>query len=262
MKTKYFIITVVLAIAVLCFSFVANAQTANIQALIAQIKIQIAQLQAQLQNLLDQQQGGQAWCHTFNTNIGMGQKTGNPEIEALKSALRKEGLFNDTMVSYINEGYNESLALAVTGFQEKYASEILSPYNLKRGTGFVGATTRSKLNMLYGCKNFCTQDAKQCPDGSYVGRTGPNCEFTQCPITNTNIECTTAKNCQDTYKNCYYSCSNNKCVSINTFVALKPYPDCTSTFCPTVNCFVDSCPGKHLPDANGCVNCSTPCSST
>ena len=27
----------------------------------------------------------------------------------------------------------------------------------------------------------CTMDAKLCPDGSYVGRTGPNCEFV-CPI--------------------------------------------------------------------------------
>ncbi len=27
----------------------------------------------------------------------------------------------------------------------------------------------------------CTQEAMQCPDGSYVGRTGPNCEFAQCP---------------------------------------------------------------------------------
>lgn len=28
---------------------------------------------------------------------------------------------------------------------------------------------------------YCTQDAKLCPDGSYVGRTGPNCEFADCP---------------------------------------------------------------------------------
>lgn len=28
----------------------------------------------------------------------------------------------------------------------------------------------------------CTQEVKQCPDGSYVSRTGPNCEFAQCPI--------------------------------------------------------------------------------
>ena len=28
---------------------------------------------------------------------------------------------------------------------------------------------------------FCTQEAKLCPDGSYVGRTGENCEFAECP---------------------------------------------------------------------------------
>ncbi len=28
---------------------------------------------------------------------------------------------------------------------------------------------------------MCTQDAKQCPDGSYVARTGPKCEFAVCP---------------------------------------------------------------------------------
>lgn len=27
---------------------------------------------------------------------------------------------------------------------------------------------------------FCTQDALQCADGTWVGRTGPNCEFV-CP---------------------------------------------------------------------------------
>ncbi len=32
----------------------------------------------------------------------------------------------------------------------------------------------------------CTLEAKQCPDGSYVGRSGPKCEFAECPATNTN----------------------------------------------------------------------------
>lgn len=27
----------------------------------------------------------------------------------------------------------------------------------------------------------CTMDARECPDGSFVGRTGPNCEFAPCP---------------------------------------------------------------------------------
>jgi len=32
----------------------------------------------------------------------------------------------------------------------------------------------------------CTQEAKLCPDGSYVGRTGPNCEFAECSTTDNN----------------------------------------------------------------------------
>lgn len=29
----------------------------------------------------------------------------------------------------------------------------------------------------------CTMEALQCPDGSYVGRQGPRCEFATCPVT-------------------------------------------------------------------------------
>lgn len=32
----------------------------------------------------------------------------------------------------------------------------------------------------------CTKEAKICPDGSAVGRTGPNCEFAECPNTETS----------------------------------------------------------------------------
>ena len=30
---------------------------------------------------------------------------------------------------------------------------------------------------------FCTADAKLCPDGSYVGRVPPHCDFAPCPHT-------------------------------------------------------------------------------
>lgn len=33
----------------------------------------------------------------------------------------------------------------------------------------------------YGDVRMCPEDAKLCPDGSAVGRTGPNCEFAPCP---------------------------------------------------------------------------------
>ena len=43
----------------------------------------------------------------------------------------------------------------------------------------------------------CTQEAKQCPDGSYVGRTGPNCEFAACPeVTKTKWD--TREECEQT----------------------------------------------------------------
>ena len=37
----------------------------------------------------------------------------------------------------------------------------------------------------------CAADAMQCPDGSWIGRTGPNCTFI-CPATNSNGSCVTA----------------------------------------------------------------------
>ncbi|MDP2630316.1 MAG: Gmad2 immunoglobulin-like domain-containing protein [Candidatus Uhrbacteria bacterium] len=43
----------------------------------------------------------------------------------------------------------------------------------------------------------CTQEAKQCPDGSSVSRTGPNCEFTPCPAQKPKpaSECTKDSDC-------------------------------------------------------------------
>lgn len=32
-----------------------------------------------------------------------------------------------------------------------------------------------------GIQQACTMEAKICPDGTAVGRTGPNCEFAPCP---------------------------------------------------------------------------------
>lgn len=44
----------------------------------------------------------------------------------------------------------------------------------------------------------CTMEAKQCPDGSYVGRVPPDCQFEACPNENTNsspnLESNTNKN--------------------------------------------------------------------
>ena len=45
------------------------------------------------------------------------------------------------------------------------------------------------LRFLIGGEELvaCTQDAKLCPDGSYVGRTEPDCEFAECPSGNNEL---------------------------------------------------------------------------
>ncbi len=85
-----------------------------------------------------------AWCHTFNVNLKIGDQ--NDEVTNLTSALTKEGLLQGK-----SDTFDEEIASTVSGFQQKYASEILTPNGLQYGTGYVGKATRAKLNKLYGC---------------------------------------------------------------------------------------------------------------
>lgn len=87
-------------------------------------------------------------CHTFNTNLKYGD-TGT-EVQALQTALEKEG-FVISAAEKSSLSFLDSTASAVTGFQEKYMNEILTPLALQHGTGYVGNATRTKLNSLYGC---------------------------------------------------------------------------------------------------------------
>jgi len=52
--------------------------------------------------------------------------------------------------------------------------------------------------LLSGCiggPKACTEEAKLCPDGSYVGRTGPDCEFSPCPSSNSTLNQLADRNC-------------------------------------------------------------------
>lgn len=52
----------------------------------------------------------------------------------------------------------------------------------------------------------CTQEANLCPDGSYVGRTGPNCEFAACPATYPPVsECIKDSDCPSAFE-CVQGC--------------------------------------------------------
>ncbi len=154
MKIRYFLVTAVLATAILCFSATpASALTqTEMQALIAQIQVQIQSLLQQIIQLQAQQGSNTStpsgdWCHTFNINLGF-SSSGSSEVGYLHTALDKQG------ISYSPDSgntYSEATAAGVVEFQEKYASETLASYGLAHGTGYVGVSTRNKLNSLYKC---------------------------------------------------------------------------------------------------------------
>jgi inhibitor of cysteine peptidase len=144
---KLFLICAFLSISILPFLInVPEAKALTVEELLTQItnlQAQIAQLQQQLAEL---QKVPTAWCHDFNLNLRIGDS--GAEVTALQTALQKEGFYQRT----ITGNFDEYTASAVVGFQEKYKEDILTPWGLERGTGYVGKTTRTKLNELYGCK--------------------------------------------------------------------------------------------------------------
>jgi type II secretory pathway pseudopilin PulG len=150
MKTTKCVIAISLAAALLAPATIFAQSTTDIQARIAALIKQIQQLQDQLKAMQSQQ--GTAWCHTFEKNTGVGSK--GDEVFYLQKALNKdmeEVLFRSYESGMETALYGEPVAAAVTWFQEKYKDEILTPSGLKNGTGYVGPSTRKKLNQLYGC---------------------------------------------------------------------------------------------------------------
>lgn len=69
------------------------------------------------------------------------------------------------------------------------------------GAYYFGINRSGKSNSPTSQPQACTMDAKLCPDGTSVGRIGPNCEFAQCPIVQ---ECGTYKNDEEGYS---FSCT-------------------------------------------------------
>ncbi len=78
---------------------------------------------------------------TFDKNLGLGMS--GDDVKALQEILISEGVWESEVGA---TGYFGSITkLAVIKYQEKYASEILEPLGLTKGTGFVGSSTRAHL---------------------------------------------------------------------------------------------------------------------
>lgn len=115
----------------------------ELQARIAELQAEIAKLRAKIAEILKERIS----CRAFENNLYYGLKSS--EVRCLQEFLKARGkeIYPEGLVT----GFFGILTQkAVLRFQEKYASEILIPLGLKKGTGFVGSSTRSKINQLLG----------------------------------------------------------------------------------------------------------------
>lgn len=142
LKISFIALTLFLGVFLLNISLGTAATREELLAQILKLQIQIAELQKQLAEL--QAKSG-AWCYDFLTDLKCQQEGEN--VRALQIALEKEGLFKEPITGYFGLTTFQTVKI----FQEKYPEEILAPWKFKQGTGFVGPTTRAKLNELYGC---------------------------------------------------------------------------------------------------------------
>ena len=113
---------------------------------IEELKKQIAEVQAKINAILASR--GQVSCQKFENNLYYGMME-NSEVRCLQEFLKiqgpevyPEGLVTGNFLSLTQQ--------ALIRFQEKYASEILIPLGLQKGTGYVGPATRTKINQLLG----------------------------------------------------------------------------------------------------------------
>ena len=116
------------------------ARIAELQAQIAELKAKIAALRGQ-----SPEKGLSPSCQKFIQNLYFGME--NEQVRCLQEFLKEQGkeIYPQGLVT----GYFGPLTqAAVIRFQERFIEEILEPLGLSSGTGFVGPSTRDKINQL------------------------------------------------------------------------------------------------------------------
>jgi len=113
----------------------------QLEATIIELQKQIIEITAKINAILQARISGQK----INQNLSIGMK--NQQVSYLQEFLTKQG--KDIYPEALVTGYFGILTRnAVIRFQNEYAEEILYPLDLFSGTGFVGLSTRTKINQL------------------------------------------------------------------------------------------------------------------
>ena len=126
-----------------------QAQTVDeLSAWIESLFAQIATLQTQLSGM-----SGTTGTVSYNFTANLSQGDSGADVLNLQKVLN---MSTDTQVAATGVGstgleteyFGGLTKAAVIKFQDKYASEVLTPVGLTAGTGFVGPSTRDKLNTM------------------------------------------------------------------------------------------------------------------
>jgi len=123
-----------------------NTQTEE-QTTIQKLLDQITLLKAEIAKLQGQNnQATQTGCSKFDSNLYLGMRN-NDDVKCLQTFLKSQGA-DIYPEGYVTGNFGSLTKMAVIKFQNKYASEILSPLGISQGTGYVGSSTRQKINLL------------------------------------------------------------------------------------------------------------------
>jgi len=143
------------------FTFLSTIAGPAMGATIAELQAQIADLLALITSLSSQLAALQGGTGTVTgctiSSFDRSLKTGmsGDDVKCLQIVLNSDSA-TQLRSSGVGSPGNETSYFgpltnaAVIKFQEKYASEILATYGLTSGTGYVGTTTKAKLNSLLG----------------------------------------------------------------------------------------------------------------
>ena len=122
----------------------------NLLAKIELLKTEIIRIQAKINAILNKKPLPEpASSCSFNTNLYY--ELSNEDVKCLQNFLKSQGpeIYPEGLVT---GNFLSLTKAAVIRFQEKYASEILTPLGLFQGTGFVGLKTRTKIKELNSLK--------------------------------------------------------------------------------------------------------------
>lgn len=114
-----------------------------IQKRLREVQDLIGSLRAQIATLSSKKT--KRGCGVFARDMFYGMR--GEEVRCLQQFLKNQGteIYPEGLVT---GNFLDLTKIAVIRFQEKYASEILAPLGLARGTGFVGPLTREKINRM------------------------------------------------------------------------------------------------------------------